>query len=54
LFLPVSTPPNAIVFGTGMLKQKDFRLGGMFGAVVGTIVIIVWVLILQYLTPFLK
>ena len=52
LFLPVSTPPNAIVFGTGMLKQKDFRLGGLFGAVVGTAVIIIWVLLLQKFTIF--
>jgi len=54
LFLPVSTPPNAIVFGTGMLKQKDFRLGGMFGAFVGTIVIILWVLFLQEFTSFFE
>lgn len=54
LFLPVSTPPNAIVFGTGMLKQKDFRLGGMFGAFVGTIVIILWVLFLQEFTNFFE
>lgn len=52
LFLPVSTPPNAIVFGTGMLKQRDFRLGGMFGAFVGTIVIILWVLFLMEFTSF--
>lgn len=54
LFLPVSTPPNAIVFGTGMLKQKDFALGGIFGAVIGTTVIIIWVLILQNFTSFFE
>ncbi|MDR0229747.1 MAG: DASS family sodium-coupled anion symporter [Flavobacteriaceae bacterium] len=54
LFLPVSTPPNAIVFGTGMLKQKDFALGGIFGAVVGTVVIILWVLVLQHFTGFFE
>lgn len=52
LFLPVSTPPNAIVFGTGLLKQKDFRLGGMFGAIIGTTIIILWVLLLQHFTTF--
>ncbi|MEK6452295.1 MULTISPECIES: SLC13 family permease [Myroides] len=52
LFLPVSTPPNAIVFGTGLLKQKDFRLGGIFGAVIGTTIIILWVLLLQHFTTF--
>lgn len=52
LFLPVSTPPNAIVYGTGLLKQKDFALGGFFGAGVGTFVIILWVLFLQNFTNF--
>lgn len=54
LFLPVSTPPNAIVFGTGMLKQKDFALGGIFGAVLGTTIVILWVLFLQYFTGFFE
>lgn len=54
LFLPVSTPPNAIVFGTGMLKQKDFVLGGLFGAILGTTIIILWVLFLQYFTGFFE
>ncbi|MEC4115049.1 SLC13 family permease [Myroides pelagicus] len=54
LFLPVSTPPNAIVFGTGMLKQKDFVMGGLFGAILGTIIIILWVLFLQYFTSFFE
>jgi len=52
LFLPVSTPPNAIVFSTGMIKQKDFILGGTFGAIVGTFVIMIWIFILQYGTDF--
>ena len=54
LFLPVSTPPNAIVFSTGMLKQKDFFLGGSFGAIAGTILILIWVLFLKYGTPFFE
>jgi len=52
LFLPVSTPPNAIVFGTGMLKQRDFHLGGFIGAGLGTAVIILWVLFLDHFTSF--
>jgi sodium-dependent dicarboxylate transporter 2/3/5 len=35
LFLPISTPPNAIAFGTGYLKQPDFRLIGVLLAVIG-------------------
>ena len=54
LFLPVSTPPNAIVFSTGMLKQADFRLGGMYGSVVGLAVCILWVFVLDNLTPFME
>ncbi|MEC5393729.1 SLC13 family permease [Bergeyella sp. RCAD1439] len=52
LFLPVSTPPNAIVFGTGMLKQSDFHLGGIYGGVVGLAIAILWILFLDYFTPF--
>lgn len=32
LLLPVSTPPNAIAFSTGMLKQSDFYAGGIISA----------------------
>lgn len=35
MFLPISTPPNAIVFSTGELQQKDFRLLGVVVAVIG-------------------
>ncbi len=41
LFLPVSTPPNAIAYSTGMVEQRDFRPGGLFFGVIGPIVIIV-------------
>lgn len=54
LFLPVSTPPNAIVFSTGMIKQSDFNLGGIFGSVFGLLISILWVLFLDYCTPFLS
>ena len=47
LFLPISTPPNAIAFSTGKLEQKDFRAGGMFAGLLGPIVIIIMVLIMN-------
>ncbi|MFN2430882.1 MAG: DASS family sodium-coupled anion symporter [Cryomorphaceae bacterium] len=34
LFLPISTPPNAIAYSTKLLEQKDFRTSGIFFAVV--------------------
>lgn len=47
LFLPISTPPNAIAFSTGKLEQKDFRAGGLFAGIIGPIVIIIMVLIMN-------
>ena len=47
LFLPVSTPPNAIVYSTGMLEQKDFRIGGVLIAILGPLLAVLWVLFLN-------
>lgn len=47
LFLPISTPPNAISFSTGKLEQKDFRAGGLFAGIIGPIVIIIMVMIMN-------
>ncbi len=47
MFLPVSSPPNAIVFSTGLLKQKDFRLGGMLIGLLGPLLAIVWMYVLN-------
>jgi sodium-dependent dicarboxylate transporter 2/3/5 len=47
MFLPVSTPPNAIVFSTGLLEQKDFRLGGILVGLLGPLLAIVWVLLIS-------
>ena len=44
LFLPVSTPPNAIAYSTGLLEQDDFRLGGISIGVLGPVLVICWVL----------
>ena len=49
LFLPISTPPNAIAFSTGKLEQKDFRAGGLFAGILGPVVIIIMVLIMNAL-----
>ena len=48
LFLPISTPPNAIVYSTGYLKQSDFRyIGGIIG--IGGSLIIVTIISIFYL-----
>lgn len=39
LFLPISTPPNAIAFSTGKLEQKDFRYGGLLFGILGPVII---------------
>jgi len=47
LFLPISTPPNAIAFSTGKMSQKDFRYGGIVAGIIGPIVIISLVLLIN-------
>jgi sodium-dependent dicarboxylate transporter 2/3/5 len=45
LLLPVSTPPNAIAYSTGLIKQSEFRLGGIVIGILGPLLIIIWTLI---------
>jgi sodium-dependent dicarboxylate transporter 2/3/5 len=47
LFLPVSTPPNAIAYSTGLLEQKDFRVGGILIGLLGPGLVILWVLLIS-------
>lgn len=49
LFLPVSTPPNAIAFSTGFIQQKDFRLGGWFIGFSGPLGAAGWSALLYFL-----
>jgi sodium-dependent dicarboxylate transporter 2/3/5 len=39
LFLPVSTPPNAIAYSTGLIGQKDFLPGGLLIGLLGPLLI---------------
>ncbi|QBA64770.1 SLC13 family permease [Muriicola soli] len=45
LFLPISTPPNAIAYSTGKLEQKDFRFGGLILGILGPLIIAATVLL---------
>ena len=47
LLLPVSTPPNAVAYSTGMLEQKDFRVGGVIIGFLGPIISTLWVVALK-------
>jgi sodium-dependent dicarboxylate transporter 2/3/5 len=40
LMLAVSTPPNAIAYSTGLIKQKDFFPGGILVGLLGPILIV--------------
>ena len=43
LMLAVSTPPNAIAYSTGLIKQKDFFPGGILVGLLGPILIVLLV-----------
>ena len=43
LLLPVSTPPNAVAFGTGLLKTRDLRPAGLLVGFLGPALILAWV-----------
>jgi len=42
VLLPVSTPPNAIVFSTGYLKQPDFRRTGVVVGLLGPLLTLLY------------
>ena len=46
LFLPISTPPNAIAYSSGFLKQSDFRFIGLVTGLAAPVVIIFFAILL--------
>jgi solute carrier family 13 (sodium-dependent dicarboxylate transporter), member 2/3/5 len=46
LFLPVSSPPNAIAYSTGFLKISDFRIGGFVVGLLGPLLAVLWMLLM--------
>lgn len=47
ILFPVATPPNAIVYSTGFVEQKDFRIGGMLIGLLGPILTVLWVILVS-------
>jgi len=47
VLLPASTPPNVIVYSTGLLKLKDFRIGGLIVGICGPLLVLLWALLLR-------
>ncbi|MDY5051504.1 MAG: SLC13 family permease, partial [Candidatus Mucispirillum faecigallinarum] len=48
--LPVATPPNAVVFGSGAIRIKDMARAGLGLNIFGTVVIVIFVM---YVMPML-
>ncbi len=46
MFLPISTPPNSIVYSTGDIEIKEFRLLGAIIAIVGIVAILALVFLI--------
>ena len=46
LLLPVSTPPNALAFATGFIKQKQFRYAGLLVGLLGPLIICCWLFLI--------
>jgi sodium-dependent dicarboxylate transporter 2/3/5 len=46
LLLPVSTPPNALAFSSGYLRQKDFKATGLLIGIAGPLLINLWLWLL--------
>jgi sodium-dependent dicarboxylate transporter 2/3/5 len=43
MMLSVSTPPNAIVYSSGLIRSKDFLILGLFVGIVGPMFVITWI-----------
>lgn len=51
--LPVSTPPNAIAYATGKIRNTEMAIAGTVTSLLGLVVVIIVLLLLQQLTDLL-
>jgi sodium-dependent dicarboxylate transporter 2/3/5 len=47
ILLPIATTPNTIAYSTGLVEQKDFRIGGILVGLLGPILAVLWVLFIS-------
>ena len=50
--LPISTPPNAIAYGSGMIEQKQMAVAGSIITIIGLVMLIPLLLIFSILEAF--
>jgi solute carrier family 13 (sodium-dependent dicarboxylate transporter), member 2/3/5 len=43
----IGTPPNAMAYSTGLLEQKDFRIGGILVGFLGPVLAILWIFLVH-------
>ena len=44
--LPVSTPPNAVIYSTNMLGSREFLLVGIVGGLIRPLIVVSWLSII--------
>ena len=44
--LPVSTPPNAVIYSTKAIGSKEFLFVGIIGALIGPLIVVLWLSII--------
>ena len=53
LLLPVSTPPNAVAFSTGLITTRDLRPTGLLIGLAGPLLVVAWVMLAVFLSRLL-
>jgi sodium-dependent dicarboxylate transporter 2/3/5 len=52
--LPISTPPNAIAYGTGQVRNRDMMIsGGIIGVVASVVVILTGPFVIEHILTWM-